>query len=67
MDYEDECDVAWLTVKRLFKNLVSGGLVLRWQGDDIYTFIHDDMNFGFTKFELRKLEHEYNVKLQLTY
>ena len=62
---EDENKLDWSTISRIFGGLAFGGLILRWQGDDVYTFVHDDKFFGFTKSELRKLEQEHNVKLQL--
>ena len=64
---EDENGLDWPTISRIFGGLVSGGLVLRWEGEDVYSFVHDDNFFGFTKFELRKLEQEHNVKLQFIY
>lgn len=64
---EDDNGLDWPTISRIFKGLVSGGLILRWQGEDVYTFVHDESFFGFTRFELRKLEQENNVKLHLNY
>ena len=64
---EDENGLDWPTISRIFGRIVSGGLVLRWEGEDVYSFVHDDNFFGFTKFELRKLEQEHNVKLQFIY
>ena len=64
---EDEDGLDWPTISRIFGRTVSGGLVLRWEGEDVYSFVHDDNFFWFTKFQLRKLEQEHNVKLQFIY